>query len=240
MAAGLHGSITLGVGQFCTNPGIVLLPGDAAGDQFASEVTQKMQATPAAPMLNESIHQTYRRMIRERAAAGHARTLFPWSGEGPALFETDCATFLKTPELLDEVFGPASLLVRYRNLDETLAIARSMEGNLTATILSGPGDEDAVRKLATVLETRVGRLLFNGFPTGVEVCHAMVHGGPYPATSNDRCTSVGGRAIERFLRPVCYQDAPAAILPEELRDGNPAGILRIVNNQRGLDRAQTA
>jgi alpha-ketoglutaric semialdehyde dehydrogenase len=240
LAAGLHGSITLGVGQFCTNPGIVLLPGDAAGDQFATEVTQKMQATPAAPMLNESIHQTYRRMIRERAASGHARTLFPWSGEGPALFETDCATFLKTPELLDEVFGPASLLVRYRNLDETLAIARSMEGNLTATILSGAGDEDAVRKLAAVLETRVGRLLFNGFPTGVEVCHAMVHGGPYPATSNDRCTSVGGRAIERFLRPVCYQDAPAAILPEELRDGNPAGILRIVNNQRGCDRAQTA
>ena len=232
LAAGLHGSITLGVGQFCTNPGIVLLPRDAAGDQFACELAKKMQATAPAPMLNSTIHETYRRQVGGRASGGHAHTLYPWSGDGPALFETDCATFLNTPDLADEVFGPSSLLVRYAGLGETLAMARAMEGNLTATIHAGPGDEDAARQLLSVLETRVGRVLFGGFPTGVEVCHAMVHGGPYPATSNDRCTSVGGRAIERFLRPVCYQDAPPALLPEELRDENPGGLHRIVNGKR--------
>jgi 2,5-dioxopentanoate dehydrogenase len=188
-------------------------------------------------MLNANIHETYQRMVVARAADGRARSLFPWTGDGPAIFETESETFLHTPDLSDEVFGPASLLVRYNSLDETLAIARAMEGNLTATIHAGAGDEDAARKLVSVLETRVGRILFNGFPTGVEVCQAMVHGGPYPATSNDRCTSVGGRAIDRFLRPVCYQDTPAAVLPEELRDGNPAGILRIVNGERTRDRA---
>jgi NADP-dependent aldehyde dehydrogenase len=237
LAAGLHASITTGVGQFCTNPGIVLLPRDASGDRFASEVAQKMQATTPAPMLNAGIHENYRRMVAERAAGARARSLFPWSGEGPALFETDSATFLDTPDLAAEIFGPASLLLRYRSLEDTLAVARAMEGNLTATIHAGAGDEDAARKLVSVLETRVGRILFGGFPTGVEVCQAMVHGGPYPATSDSRCTSVGGRAIDRFLRPVCYQDTPAAILPEELRDGNPAGILRIVNGQRTRDRA---
>ena len=227
----------MGVGQFCTNPGIVLLPQDPAGDQFVTAVAQKMQATAAQAMLNAGIHHAYQTAVEGRVAGGHARSLFPWSGDGPALFETDSATFLSVPDLAEEVFGPSSLVVRYHCLDETLAMARAMEGNLTATIHSGPGDEDAVRQLVAILETKVGRILFNGFPTGVEVCHAMVHGGPYPATSNDRCTSVGGRAIERFLRPVCYQDAPEAFLPEELRDGNPAGILRIVNGQRGRDRA---
>ena len=232
LAAGLHASVTLGVGQFCTNPGIVLLPRDGAADRFAVELTHKMQATAPAPMLNAGIHEAYRTAVSGRAAGPHARCLFPWGGEGPALFETDGATFLATPHLADEVFGPSSLLVRFGSLDEALAIARTMEANLTATIHAGPGDEDAARQLVSVLETRVGRILFDGFPTGVEVCQAMVHGGPYPSTSDGRSTSVGGRAIDRFLRAVCYQDAPAAMLPEELRDGNPAGILRIVNGQR--------
>src|SRR6202012_793434 len=128
----------------------------------------------------------------------------------------------------DEVFGPASLLVRYNSLDETLAVARAMEGNLTATIHTGAGDEEAARKLVAVLETRVGRIVFNGFPTGVEVCQAMVHGGPYPATSDSRTTSVGARAILRFARPVCYQDFPEGALPDELKTANPLGILRLV------------
>ena len=154
----------------------------------------------------------------------------------PALFETDAGTFLDAPELAEEVFGPASLVVRYRDLDEAVRIARTMEGNLTATIHMAPGDEDAAQRLVAELETRVGRILFRGYPTGVEVCQAMVHGGPYPATSDGRSTSVGGRAIDRFVRAVCFQDAPAALLPEELRDGNPAGILRIVNGMRTSEK----
>jgi 2,5-dioxopentanoate dehydrogenase len=110
-----------------------------------------------------------------------------------------------------------------------------MEGHLTATIHHAPGDEEACAKLVAALETRVGRIVFNGYPTGVEVCQAMVHGGPYPSTSDGRSTSVGGRAIDRFARAVCYQDAPASVLPEELRDGNPAGLVRVLNGARGRD-----
>ncbi len=239
LAAGLQGSVTLGVGQFCTNPGIVILPNSASGHRAVEELAVCMQATPPASMLNAGIFSAYRKSVAARAADPRVRSIFPWTGDSAraatALFEVGTATFLENPDLGDEIFGPSSLLVRYLDVEDTLAIARALEGNLTATILAGPGDEDTARELAAILETRVGRILFNGFPTGVEVCHAMVHGGAYPATSDGRSTSVGGRAIERFLRPVCYQDAPAAMLPEELRDGNPAGILRIVNGQRTRD-----
>jgi 2,5-dioxopentanoate dehydrogenase len=119
--------------------------------------------------------------------------------------------------------------VRYNGIEQALEIARTTEGNLTATIHHAPGDEADCARLIAALETRVGRIVFNGYPTGVEVCQAMVHGGPYPSTSDGRSTSVGGRAIDRFARAVCYQDAPSAVLPEELRDGNPAGINRLVN-----------
>lgn len=242
LAAGLQGSVTLGVGQFCTNPGLVLLPGGASGDQAVSELAQKMQATAPASMLNKGIFETYRKSVAARGGHAGVRSVYPWTGQSgsaavTALFEVNTDTFLKTPELAEEIFGPSSLLVRYQSLEETLSVARTMEGNLTATIYAGPGDEDAARQLVSILETRVGRILFGGFPTGVEVCHAMVHGGAYPATSDGRSTSVGGRAIDRFLRPVCYQDAPAAMLPEELRDDNAAGIIRIVNGQRTRDRA---
>jgi NADP-dependent aldehyde dehydrogenase len=154
------------------------------------------------------------------------------SNAAPALFETDAETFLGAPELAEEIFGPASLVVRYGDFEQAVEIARSMEGNLTATVHMAAGDEDAAGRLVSALETRVGRILFQGYPTGVEVCQAMVHGGPYPATSDGRGTSVGGRAIDRFARPVCYQDAPQTLLPEELREGNPAGIQRIVNGAR--------
>jgi NADP-dependent aldehyde dehydrogenase len=237
IAAGLHGSVTLGVGQFCTNPGVVLLPTGDAGDSLSSALADKMRGTPPAAMLNSTIFETYSRAVSARAANERVRTVVAASNApnaaATALFEADAPTFLSTPELSDEIFGPASLLVRYANLEEALAIARSMEGNLTATIHFAPGDEEACAQLVAALETRVGRILFNGYPTGVEVCHAMVHGGPWPSTSDGRSTSVGGRAIERFARPVCYQDAPPAQLPEELRDGNPAGIMRIVNGERG-------
>ncbi len=233
---GLHGSVTLGVGQFCTNPGIALLPHGKSGDNLIAALGEKMRAAQPAFMLNAGIFENYSRVVSARSGDTRIRTISCSTAETrgalPALFEVDAQTFSKAPELAEEVFGPASLIVRYSGGEEILSIARSLEGNLTATIHAGAGDEEMAQQLLAVLETKVGRILFEGFPTGVEVCQAMVHGGPFPATSDGRSTSVGGRAIERFVRPVCYQDAPEYFLPEELRESNPAGILRMRNGER--------
>jgi NADP-dependent aldehyde dehydrogenase len=238
IAEGLHASVTVGVGQFCTNPGVVLLEEGRDGDWLVAALGAKIGATQPAPMLNSGILENYCRLVEDRGRNARVRRVAQAAGDGgaaAALFETDAETFLESPELADEVFGPASLIVRYRTLDQALEIAAAMEGNLTATIHMASGDEEAAARLVAALETRVGRILFGGYPTGVEVCQAMVHGGPWPATADGRSTSVGGRAIDRFARPVCFQDAPASLLPEELRAGNPAGIWRIVNGERTRD-----
>jgi len=146
------------------------------------------------------------------------------------LFETDAATFLAS-DLDAEIFGPTTLLVRHSDRDQVLQIARSLEGHLTATIHGTAQDLHDFADLVAILENKVGRLVFNGFPTGVEVCHAMVHGGPYPSTSDGRSTSVGTRAIFRFTRPVCYQGFPDDALPRELQNANPLGIWRLVDGQ---------
>ena len=235
LAAGLHASITLGAGQFCTNPGVLLVPQSPAGDRFTAALAEAMKAGEPACMLNAGIAENYRRLVSARSRDQRIKTMvFGDAGNraSPALFEVGEATFLKVPELAEEVFGPSSLLVRYSGTDEMRALASRMEGNLTATILAGPGDEAAAAELTAILETKVGRILFRGVPTGVEVCQAMVHSGPFPATSDGRSTSVGGRAIERFVRPVCWQDAAQSMLPSELRTGNPAGIWRVVNGER--------
>jgi alpha-ketoglutaric semialdehyde dehydrogenase len=147
-----------------------------------------------------------------------------------ALFETDAASFLKS-DLDGEIFGPTTLLVRHSGRDEAISIARSLEGHLTATIHGTEQDLRDFADLIAILENKVGRLVFNGFPTGVEVTHAMVHGGPYPATSDGRSTSVGTQAIFRFARPVCYQAFPDSALPEELKDANPLGIWRMLDGE---------
>jgi NADP-dependent aldehyde dehydrogenase len=147
-----------------------------------------------------------------------------------AVFETDSATFIES-DLQAEIFGPATLLVRYSNRAQILDLARSLEGHLTATIHGTEQDLHDFADLIAILENKVGRLIFNGFPTGVEVCHAMVHGGPYPATSDGRSTSVGTAAIFRFTRPVCYQGFPDNSLPQELQDANPLGIWRMIDGQ---------
>jgi NADP-dependent aldehyde dehydrogenase len=236
IAAGLHGSVTLGVGQFCTNPGLVLLPIGDIGDTLRAGLAEKLRGTAPASMLNATIFKSYSKIVHTRASDARVHTIVPPGNSEraatAALFETDAPTFLAHPDLAEEMFGPATILIRYANIEATLDLVRTMEGNLTATIHSAPGDEEAAAQLVAALETRVGRIVFNGYPTGVEVCQAMVHGGPYPATPDGRTTSVGGRAIERFVRAVCWQDAPPALLPEELRDANPAGLLRIVNGER--------
>ncbi|HEV2423799.1 MAG TPA: aldehyde dehydrogenase (NADP(+)) [Terriglobia bacterium] len=245
LAKDLHASVTLGVGQFCTNPGVVVTMGRP--EAFTSKLAALMNQTAAEPMLNRNIAAAYRRAVSERSAHSQVRSrqAEPRTAQaGPkdaqnrpdcrsraALFETDAATFIENPELQAEIFGPATLLVTAGNREDLLNVARRMGGNLTATIHGTEQDLREFADLIAFLETRVGRIIFNGFPTGVEVCDAMVHGGPYPSTSDGRSTSVGGRAILRFTRPVAYQDFPESALPPELRDINPLGIRRQVDGK---------
>jgi len=238
IAAGLHTSFTMGAGQFCTKPGMVFLPQGNEAASFVDKLRQLVDGSAPFHLLTRSIHSSY-----DSALAGRktdpAVTLVAEAPKAAlpagftvtsALFETDADKFLGS-QLDAEIFGPTTLLVRHSNRDQILAIARSLEGHLTATIHGTERDLRDFADLITILENKVGRLVFNGFPTGVEVCHAMVHGGPYPSTSDGRSTSVGTRAIFRFARPVCYQGFPDAALPEELKDSNPLGIWRMVDGQ---------
>jgi 2,5-dioxopentanoate dehydrogenase len=183
-------------------------------------------------MLTAGIHAAYEDGESRLAATSGVETIAQGvAATGPtqaraALFVTDAQTFLATPALEDEVFGPASTIVHCKDEQEMLAVAEHFGGQLTATVQMDSADLTAATKLLPVLERKAGRILVNGFPTGVEVSHAMVHGGPFPATSDSRATSVGTTSIERFLRPVCYQDFPAGLLPEALADGNPLDLWR--------------
>ncbi len=145
--------------------------------------------------------------------------------------QIDARDLLANPELSTEVFGPSALVIRYDSREQLMELAGAIEGQLTATLHATEADLTAFADLIAILERKAGRLIVNGFPTGVEVCHAMVHGGPYPATSDSRATSVGTYSIYRFVRPVCYQDFPQAALPDELKDANPLGIMRLIDGQ---------
>lgn len=233
LAAGLHASATLGAGQFCTKPGLVFMPGDgAAATSFTRELAQRIQTTPPVTLLTRGIAEAYCRGVDERA--GHAGVELLAKSAAPistALFQVSSATLAANPKLEEELFGPALLLVRYGDEREALEVARRLPGQLTATLHATEADLRRNAGLVALLETKAGRLIVNGYPTGVEVSHAIVHGGPYPATSDGRATSVGTRAIFRFARPVCYQDAPEFLLPQELRDANPLGIWRLVDGE---------
>jgi NADP-dependent aldehyde dehydrogenase len=239
IAKGLFGSFTLGVGQFCTKPGLVFLPRDAEADAFVAALQAHVQQSTASPMLTETICRNHHSGIAGRRSHGKVRLLAEGaahtSADGayatPALFEVSGHALLEEPELASEIFGPSTLIVRYESQEEMLALASSLEGQLTATVQATGADIAANAELIAILERKAGRLIANGFPTGVEVCHAMVHGGPYPATSESRMTSVGTLAIYRFARPVCFQDFPQDALPAELKDENPLGIWRLVNGE---------
>jgi NADP-dependent aldehyde dehydrogenase len=239
IATGLHASVTLGAGQFCTNPGLVLLPAGEATEKFTERFAELMSSSAPFTLLTPGICEAYEKGVAAHAAATSVTTVVdksvpsdaPGCQAGTALFRASADTFLGDKGLSDEVFGPATLFVTHSNREELIEILRRLEGHLTATV---HGSEDDLRDNADVieiLEGRVGRLVFNGFPTGVEVCHSMVHGGPYPATSDGRSTSVGTRAIYRFTRAVCYQNFPDPSLPAELQNANPNGIWRIVDGQ---------
>lgn len=218
------GSLQMGAGQFCTNPGLLIARSGPTLDRFIARATEKLQSSQGQTMLTPGIVKAYETGLTSLAAQPGVNLIARAPDvEGPnqcqsALFGTQAEHFLKQPELQSEVFGAAALLVQCDSDAQMLAIAEALEGQLTAGLhLTDQVDTALATELIEVLETRAGRLLINGFPTGVEVCSAMVHGGPYPATSDGRTTSVGTRAIDRFLRPVCYQNFPENLLPAELR-----------------------
>jgi NADP-dependent aldehyde dehydrogenase len=218
---GWAGSLTMGAGQFCTNPGIAVVQAGAGADAFAGAARDALRAMRPQVMLTPGIAAAYRDGQARIAATGGVKELVSVDAcERSAtahLYEVDGATFRETPALAQEVFGPLGLIVRVADMDEMRTLALGLEGQLTCTIHVDDGDAEAARTLVPVLERKAGRLLVNGFPTGVEVADAMVHGGPYPASTNFGHTSVGTLAIRRFLRPVCYQNVPQALLPEDLR-----------------------
>ncbi len=239
IATGLFNSFTLGVGQFCTKPGLVYLPRNEAADTFVAELKVLVEQANAGAMLTEGICRNHATGVILRESHEHVETValgVQHTGASgayatPALFQTSAADMLEDPDLAREIFGPSTLVIRYDNTEELAALAESLEGQLTATLQGTEADIAAHAGLIAILERKAGRLIVNGFPTGVEVCHAMVHGGPYPATSDSRTTSVGTLAIYRYARPVCYQDFPQATLPDELKDDNPLGIWRLIDGQ---------
>ena len=238
IAAGLHSSFTLGAGQFCTKPGMVFLPQGSDASALAKKLEEAVAASAPFHLLTKTIHSTYDAAIAARKTAASVRLVAegpPTTGDAGfavacALFETDAASFLGS-DLDAEIFGPTTLLVEHSSRAQLLAIARVLEGHLTATIHGTEQDLREFADLIAILENKVGRLVFNGFPTGVEVTHAMVHGGPYPSTSDGRSTSVGSQAIFRFTRLVCYQGFPDSVLPDALKDANPLGIWRMVDGE---------
>lgn len=239
IAAGLHGSVTMGVGQFCTNPGLVFVEAGDGAAKFLAKLETLIGGTPPGTMLTAGLCSAYRAGVEKfkgiagvKLAAQSGADSSPGNAQaGAALFVTGASAFLNHHQLMDEVFGPSTLIVECAGRAEMLAAVERVEGQLTATIHATPEELGANSDLIELLSTKVGRLVFNGFPTGVEVAHAMIHGGPYPATSDGRSTSVGTRAIERFLRPVSFQNFPDAALPPELQEANPLQLTRLVDGR---------
>ncbi len=246
IAEGLHGSVTLGAGQFCTKPGLVMLGVDDVAQPVATKLRELIAASPESVLLTGGIRSTFCKGVEARTKSGSATLLAQGTTDskaagfrvGTALFETNLANLEKDTHLAEELFGPSTLLVRYSGREELLQAARNLEGHLTATVHATEQDLRDFAELFAILETKVGRVILNGYPTGVEVAHAMVHGGPYPATSDGRSTSVGTQAIYRFARLVCYQGFGDSLLPDELKDGNPLGIWRMVNGRQTRDALQ--
>jgi NADP-dependent aldehyde dehydrogenase len=236
IASGFVNSMLMGSGQFCTNPGLLIVKETPELDSFINKVTTLIVNAQTTTMLTPGIHQAFVAGV-DKLKNNRQVQLLAQAPEtsGPnqcraSLFVSTAKEFLQDHSLRDEVFGSSSLVIRCQTDAEILEVTNSLEGQLTATVLMDPSDNNEfVIKLLNILERKVGRILFNGYPTGVEVCHAMVHGGPFPATSDSRTTSVGTEAIWRFLRPVCYQDFPINLLPEVLKDEST--VPKLVNGK---------
>ncbi|WPR72086.1 aldehyde dehydrogenase (NADP(+)) [Flavobacterium sp. NG2] len=235
IAAGMAVSIAQGVGQFCTNPGLAFVEKSEATSVFSTTLAQKINETAAGTMLTAGISKNYNKNIENTLALENVSLLAKGQSSDlsntaqATVFKVSMQTYTENAVLAEENFGPSQVLVEANTKAEVLEAARNLEGHLTATIHGTPADFENYKELFSILELKVGRILVNGFPTGVEVCHAMVHGGPYPSTTAPQTTSVGTLAIKRFVRPVCYQDYPSFLLPEALKDENPYSIWRLVD-----------
>ena len=238
LAEGFVASLNQGAGQFCTNPGLVIAVKSPALDDFIATASTAIAKSPTQTMLTPGIYKAYSTGVQALAANANARLQAKGAeSEGhnqcqSHLFVTTAHDFMRDHTLQAEVFGSSSLIVECDDLAQARQVAEQLEGQLTATVHMDDADTDAVAKLLPTLERKAGRILINGWPTGVEVCDAMVHGGPFPATSDARSTSVGTAAILRFLRPVCYQNFPDSLLPTAIKQGNPLNLSRLVNGQR--------
>ena len=223
IGAGLAASITTSAGQLCTKPGVLFVSGDGAGDRLVSKLAEELSASTVSPLLNRRIFESYAAITGaleeqaevQRVALGKTPT------EGgfrvtPALYSVEASRL--RPEIVEECFGPSAIIVRYDTFPELETALSMVEDSLTLTIHLGQNDNDLAERLTELGRARAGRIIYNGYPTGVSVSWAQTHGGPWPST-NSLHTSVGATAVRRFLRPVTYQDAPQAVLPEELRDG---------------------
>lgn len=239
IAKDLAASVTLGTGQFCTNPGLVFMQASADEQDFTKALKESITQVDAGTMLTSDIHNAYKSKIENLNNTTRVTQL----GKGKAsdgvghraiayVLQASASDFISDHTLEEEIFGPSTLAVAASTKEELIKIARKLHGHLTATIHATAQDLDDYADLIAELEQKVGRIILNGYPTGVEVAHAMVHGGPFPATTDSRSTSVGTMAIYRFTRPFCYQNFPAKQLPAELRDDNPLKIIRLINGER--------
>lgn len=239
LAKSFIGSLNMGAGQFCTNPGLLLALKGNALERFIAEAGKATTQSPAQVMLTPGIRSAYdqgvARLTDQPSVSLVAKGESSDSIAAPcqtALFRTTADAFIKQKALHEEVFGACALIVECDDLAQMQQVLTALEGQLTATLHTNEADHETARQLLPLLERRAGRILFNGWPTGVEVCHSMVHGGPWPSTSDSRTTSVGSAAIQRFLRPVCYQDIPADLAPAAIQNDNPLGITRLVDGKR--------
>jgi alpha-ketoglutaric semialdehyde dehydrogenase len=238
IAKGLTASVTLGVGQFCTNPGLVFFKETSDAEKFQHAAIESFSNVNADTMLTSGIQNAYQngikniRNMREIELIAEGRTGGATSEGIAYMFQTSVENFIMNEQLEEEIFGPSTLVVKSKNKSELLKAAEKLHGHLTFTLHANKEDLENYKDLISILERKAGRLIINGFPTGVEVCHSMVHGGPFPATTESRTTSVGTLAINRFVRPVCYQNFPDELLPDELKNDNPLGIWRLVNGER--------
>lgn len=237
VAAQLSASITLGVGQFCTNPGLLFVMKDENNEAFIQKVSEALQQAVPATMLNQTICGTYYTARQQLLSTQGVETVWKNDGGkedykgGASLAKTTAENFVQNNSLQNEVFGPFSLVVICKDENELKMALQSLHGQLTATIIGTTDELNRFRGCIDLLTARVGRVIYNGVPTGVEVCHAMMHGGPFPSTTYSHFTSVGTEAVKRFLRPVCYQDCPEELLPDPLKDENPLRILRKLNSE---------
>lgn len=243
IAANLAGSITLGIGQFCTNPGLIITINNDSLDSFINSLSKNISSTNSGKMLNSHIAENYiakrNRMLTEKGIKLEGSAEVKQGLANATIVSVDAEKFIGNPKLHEEVFGPFSLIIKCDNVTEMREVTQTLQGQLTATVQATESELEEYSEIINLIKDKVGRLIFNGVPTGVEVCSSMQHGGPFPATTDSRFTSVGTDAIKRFTRPISYQDWPDHLLPAELQNNNPLNIWRWINSNFTKDRIES-